>query len=69
MNELAVTTYLHVDSNVQSPDRARLMVSVRVNGEEVGELTVLSGPIEDVIEYANGRMSLTELNLKWGMKK
>lgn len=48
---------------------ARCIISVSVDGSDCGSLTVLSGPINDVKDFHNGKMTMDEVAMKWAHDK
>lgn len=51
------------------PTRARLVVKIFADGEQCGEVVVLSGPLADIQDYVGGNASLAEIRARWRMAK
>jgi hypothetical protein len=47
---------------------ARLVITVLLDGEEVGRIVPLSGRKRDVLAYAAGEIDMSEVRKRWGMR-
>jgi len=63
-----VETELHFEP-LADKKTARCNISVKVDGKDVGFLNVISGPIEDVKDFYDGKMTMDEISIKWAHDK
>jgi hypothetical protein len=73
MSQSKIETELVVQEYIYPPHykgtRVALAMVVKVDGEEVGSVSFLSGPKEEVLAFKAGEMSLAEVRKAWKHKK
>ena len=48
---------------------SRLEVIVSINGEQMGTVTIMSGPREEVLAFEAGEMTMEQVRAAWGFNK
>ena len=51
------------------PNRAALSLFVKVDGEDMGSVCIMSGAKEEVIAFSKGEMSLLEVRRAWNQNR
>lgn len=63
-NDDRVETQFHIEPMADGK-RARVNLSIRIDGIDVGFINVLSGPIHEAVEFYEMRMTLPEVQEAW----
>lgn len=65
---MQITTTYEIKPNHMNPKDGALIIHVLVNGEEVGTVQPLSGPLVDINEFVAGEVTMEELGERWSRK-
>ncbi len=66
---MEITTTYNVEPLRGDPNQGQLKVQVLMNGKGHTEIVVMSGPIEDIRQFAAGEIDNDEIMRRWKMKR
>jgi len=65
---MKITTTFEIKPNHMDPKDGALIVTVFINGEEIGKLQPLSGPIAEIRQFVADEIDMAEIRRRWGFK-
>lgn len=66
---LSITSSYEVRPIKADPSHGQLIVYVSLNGRPHSSIVAMSGPIEDIRQFAAGEIDNAEVMRRWGMKE
>lgn len=69
VDPFTITTTHEIKPNHMHPKDGSLTIRVCINGEEVGTVQAMSGPLADIKEFVAGEIGMAEVSRRWSRRR